>query len=235
MDHHLAPAVRSLSTLGMVRRAGLLLLLGASLAASDAADNAFVFAQPMSQTELPLVAITVDADFVAVPVYLAAEGDTPQKVYENLQKAKQALIGEFKEPYRVSPMARPLPLADDKQGNSYQVHATLRYGVMIVKPLTQEDPEKVALEISNRLRPLSNDNCRLESDLYRLGLGDPERFRHDLLIRLEHYAEAARIALPRPGRARIAGLEAPLVVSEALEARQLLVMIPFTLRFEETQ
>jgi len=222
------------------------LALARPLLASDAGDG-YVLAQAQSVTP-SLVAQTMDADFIAVPVTLVPTGDTLPAIATTLEQTRTALQAAFKEPYRVSIQPRAIPT--DAEQNAPTVVTTtsavptvpllpagMRFAVLIVRPLNQLDPEPIAFAILARIKALgmTTPHCVLEPGLYRLGLGDPERFRHDLLLRLERITELTRSCVPKTSKAWLSGLEAPLTVSEASDGRQVVVSLPFQLRFEESQ
>jgi len=234
-------------------------LLSWPLLAADSAD-AYVLAQPQSSTP-SLVAETVDADFIAVPVTLVPSGDDLPSLAATLEKMRTALQAAFKDPYRVSiqprSFASTLPGAPsstlpgsfpgaDAAGSatggavanpSPLLPGGMRFAVLIVRPLNQLDPEQVAFTILGRIKAVAMTvpQCALEPGIYRLGLGDPERLRHDLLLRLERLTELTRICVPKASKAWLSGLEAPLAVSESSDGRQVVVSLPFQLRFEESQ
>jgi len=230
----------------------LLTLLGlpAALRAGDAGDT-YVLAQ--AAPSMPgLVAESMDADFVAVPLTLVPSGDTFVAIAEHLQKCRAALQTAFTDPYRVSVQPRSFPSGDaaaaaadstPTAASSATGGATLpkgmHFGLLIVRPLAQSDtdPEQVAFTILGKVMAVAatTPQCALVPGIYRLGLGDPERLRHDLLLRLERYTELSRISVPKPSKAWLSGLEAPLSVCESGDGRQVTVSLPFQLRFEESQ
>jgi len=131
-----------------------LLWLSWPLLASDAADT-FVLAQAQPSTP-GLVCESMDADFIAVPLTLEPSGDTMVAIYEHLQKCRAALQAAFKEPYRVSLQPRSFPsddamaiaagataVAQTSSSGAATLPSGMHFSLIIVRPLTQLDPEQV--------------------------------------------------------------------------------------------
>lgn len=217
----------------------LLLLLAAAClgtAADDPADTRYLIAQPATITDYPPVAEVVDADFVVVPLYLLPQGPTFVKQLDSLRHTRQAILDAFRKDmiYQLSPIGQASLPADPGAPPMTTSAPPGSSAAYLVVHSGAGDPERIEADIHQRLAGFDSESCHLVLERRRLALLDPERFRRELLVKLEKYVELNRIATPRPSKVIILGLEHGLTATEMVDGRHILIAPVFQLRFEET-
>lgn len=214
----------------------LALLTGAAIA-SDPVDTPYLLAQPPSITDYQPLALAVDPDFTVVPILLIPRGDDAARQFESLRHCRQAILTDLQKDavYQLTPIGAA-PLSGVSPGEPISAASGFRTAsgtAYLVARSGAQDPDKTEVEVRTRMQAIDGETCHIQVLSRRLALSDPERFRRDLLIRLEKFVEANRIGTPHPSRARVDGLEHPLIAWEAVDGHHILVSLVFHLRFEE--
>lgn len=203
---------------------------------SDAGSESFVMA--VSTGHIPAaVVLEVEADYVAVPIFITSSEKDPLRNIENVQR----LSDKLREAVRQSPNVKlrqgtvSLSITQGEESSfssSYRSpNAASNKSLFLAAPLTKSrDVFQAARELIVIGQSVAkSDQARVTYGATSLGLESPERFRLRLLALIQNDVEQVRTSLGNPKAFEVSGLESPVVVMQR-DDRNVVVYIPYRLK-----
>ena len=192
----------------------------AGIGSDSGGDSIFVMG--VSETRSVAVAITMPADFVAVPIRVISDQKNTALAYDELHQALDLISQKAKESKRFRTSLKVVTLSQQKGGYGFSSGSwnepAASTEIYLLVPLTKEsenifDAGAASARFLDGLR--LPGKARFELGRLQLAVENPEQYRAKLLGVIAEEIKKTREALAAQASVTVEGLESPVMVQQA--------------------